>query len=99
MEAQIKKDVGQVTKPVATLRREADAQLDKRDFTAGMQTLSQIVAAAPAESQNWLRLARTILIVIPADGRERWTFLERASTAAYIAYQRARSPADEAQAS
>ncbi len=98
LEAQIKKDVGPVTKPVTTLRREADQQLDKRDFTAGMQTLSQIVAIAPAESQNWLRLARTILIVVPADGRERWTFLERASTAAYLAYQRAKSPADEAQA-
>ncbi len=98
LEAQIKTEAGQVAKPVATLRREADAQFDKRDFRAGMQTLAQIVSVAPRESGNWLRLARAILQIRPTDDRERLGFLERAATAAYIAYQRAANPGDEADA-
>jgi len=98
LEAQIKTEAGQVAKPVVTLRREADAQFDKRDFRAGMQTLAQIVSVAPRESGNWLRLARAILQIRPTDDRERLGFLERAATAAYIAYQRAANPGDEADA-
>ncbi len=98
LEAQIKTEAGSVAKPVATLRREADAQFDKRDFRAGMQTLAQIVSVAPRESGNWVRLARAILQIKPTDDQERLGFLERAATAAYIAYQRATTPADEADA-
>src|SRR3954471_20772283 len=43
LETQIKTESGQVAKPVATLRSEADAAFAKRDFRAGMQTLAQIV--------------------------------------------------------
>ena len=50
--------------------------------------LGQIVAAAPDDSANWLRLARAVLQIRPANERERTTLLERAATAAYIAYQR-----------
>ncbi len=98
LEAQIKTEAGQVGKPVATLRREADAQFEKRDFRAGMQTLAQIVSVAPRESGNWLRLSRAILQIRPTDDRERLGFLERAATAAYIAYQRGANPGEEADA-
>src|ERR1044072_5632079 len=94
LEAQIKTEAGQVGKPVATLRREADLQFEKRDFRAGMQTLAQIVSVAPRECANWLRLARTILQIRPANDQERLGFLERAAPAAYIAYQRAANPAE-----
>ena len=53
---------------------------------------------APADAANWLRLARAVLQVRPADDRERATLLERAATAAYIAYQRTASPGQEAEA-
>jgi alpha-2-macroglobulin len=96
LEAEIKRDSGSVAKPVATLRREADAAIERRDLRTALQVLAQIIAVEPAESGNWLRLARTILTVTPADNRERATLLERASTAAYIAYQRAGSGAEEA---
>src|SRR5207302_10597428 len=39
LEAQIKTESGQVAKPVATLRSEAEAAFAKRDFRTGMQTL------------------------------------------------------------
>ena len=96
LEGQIKQDAGAVAKPLAALRTEADAAFARRDFRSGMQVLGQIVAVAPNESGNWLRLARAILQIRPTDDRERTLLLERASTAAYIAYQRAGNRAEEA---
>jgi len=98
LEAQIKAESGQVAKPVATLRSEADAAFAKRDFRSGMQTLAQVVSVAPREAGNWLRLARAILQIRPNDDRERVNFLERAATAAYIAYQRSGNAGEEADA-
>src|SRR3954449_2207731 len=98
LETQIKTESGQVAKPVATLRSEAEAAFAKRDFRAGMQTLAQIVSVAPREAGNWLRLSRAILQIRANDDRERTNFLERAGTAAYIAYQRSGNTGEEADA-
>ena len=90
LEAQIKSDAGNVSKPAATLRRDADAAFQKNDFRAGMLVLGQLVAAAPDDATSWLRLSRAVLQIKPRDDREKALLLDRASTAAYIAYQRAR---------
>ena len=71
LEAQIKSDAGTPTKPVAQIRRDADAAFAKNDFRAGMALLGQIVAAAPNDSATWLRLARTIMQIRPADDNEK----------------------------
>ena len=97
LEAQIKAEAGQVTKPAAALRREADAAFQRNDFRSGMQILGQIVAVAADDSANWLRLAKTVLQIRPSNDRERTTLLERAATAAYIAYQRSGSAGEEAE--
>ncbi len=89
LEAQIKQDAGTVTKSLASLRQQADAAFQKRDFRTGMLVLGQMVAAAPNDAANWLRLARTVRQIGPRDAREKALLLDRASTAAYIAYQRA----------
>src|SRR5262245_57478227 len=96
LEAQIKAEAGQVTKPAATLRREADTAFQRNDFRSGMQILGQIAAAAPADSANWLRLAKAVLQIRPGDDRERTLLLERAATAAYLAYQRSGNSGEEA---
>src|SRR3954469_4563148 len=98
LETQIKTESGQVAKPVAALRTEAEAAFAKRDFRAGMQTLAQIVSVAPREAGNWLRLSRAILQIRANDDRERTNFLERAGPAAYIAYQRSGNTGEEADA-
>ena len=98
LEAQIKSDAGPVTKPAAQLRRDADAAFQKNDFRAGLQLLGQAVAAAPENASNWLRLARAVSQLRPGDERERAMLLERASTAAYIAYRRTTQRAEEADA-
>ncbi|WP_316215062.1 MULTISPECIES: alpha-2-macroglobulin [unclassified Bradyrhizobium] len=99
LEAQIKSEAGAVNKPVATLRSDADAAFRRNDTRGGLQILGQISATAPDDAANWLRLARTIVFQVkPANSTEQTVLLERASTAAYIAYQRAGNAGEEADA-
>src|SRR5581483_6846029 len=74
------------------------AAFQKNDFRAGMMVLGQLVTAAPDEAGNWLRLSRTVLQIRARDERERALLLDRASTAAYIAYQRSKERNEEAEA-
>ncbi len=98
LEAQIKTEAGIINKTAATLKSDTDAAYKRHDLRGTLQLLGQTVAVAPADSNNWLRLARTILQISPVDTRERTFFYERASTAAYIAYQRAANAAEEGDA-
>jgi alpha-2-macroglobulin len=96
LEAQIKSDAGTATKTPDQLKHDADAAFAKNDFRTGMAVLGQIVAAAPHDATTWLRLAHTIQQIRPADDRERAMLLERASSAAYIAYERTANRNEEA---
>src|SRR5712691_3716026 len=98
LEAQIKSEAGAVAKSGASLRTDADAAFKRSDFRNGLQVLGQIAATAPDYSANWLRLARTIFQIRPSNSSEQTFLLERASTAAYIAYQRAGNAGEEADA-
>ncbi|MEO6779960.1 MAG: MG2 domain-containing protein, partial [Bradyrhizobium sp.] len=98
LEARIKSEAGPVAKSGTGLRTDADAAFKRSDFRTGLQILGQIAATTPDDSANWLRLARTIFQISPANSSEQTFLLERASTAAYIAYQRAGNAADEADA-
>ncbi len=96
LEAQIKSQAGQVTKQLPDLRREAAAAFQRNDARTGMILLSQIISIAPNDSATWLQLSRSILQIRTADERERMRLLERASTAAYAAYQRTTNRNEEA---
>ena len=98
LEAQIKSEAGPVAKSGATLRTDADAAFKRSDFRTGLQILGQIAATTPEDSANWLRLAGTIFQIRSATSSEQTFLLERASTAAYIAYQRAGNTGEEADA-
>jgi uncharacterized protein YfaS (alpha-2-macroglobulin family) len=98
LEAQIKGEAGPVGKSASALRSDADAAFKRGDFRTGLQILGQIAAIAPEDSGNWLRLARVIFQIAPKNNGEQTFLRERASTAAYIAYQRAAGPQDEADA-
>jgi alpha-2-macroglobulin len=97
LEARIKSDAGAVTKPLATLRRDADQAFQRNDYRTGLQVLGQIVVVAPNDSTNWLRIAKAVLQIRPSTNQERAALLDRATTAAYIAYQRTTSQAEEAE--
>ena len=92
LEAHIRAESGQVTKPIAELRREVDAAFQRGDDRGGVRILGQIVAIAPDRSVTWLRLARDLRQLRPSDYREKTLLLERAAAAAYIAYQRSGNP-------
>src|SRR5258708_26686415 len=96
LEAQIKSEAGPVAKSGSSLRTDADAAFTRRDYRIGLQILGQIAAIAPQDSANWLRLAKTIFQIRSATSSEQTFLLERASTAAYIAYQRAGNAGEEA---
>jgi uncharacterized protein YfaS (alpha-2-macroglobulin family) len=98
LEAEIKKDAGNPGKPLAQLRRDADAAFQKNDVRGGMVLLGQIIAQAPDESATWLRLARAIQQVRTVNDRDRAMLQERAGTAAYIAYQKSKNRGEEADA-
>src|SRR6202453_4359 len=78
LEAQIKSDAGAPAKPVAQIRKDADAAFNKNDFRNGMSLLGQIVAAEPNDATTWLRLARTIMQIRPANDDEKTALLEKA---------------------
>ena len=96
LEAQIKSDAGKVTKPAAQLRKDADAAFQKNDFRVGMVVLGQLVAVAPDDGANWLRLARSIRQIKPRDDKEKAFLLDRAATSAYIGYLRGKDRTVEA---
>lgn len=98
LEAQIKSEAGPVNKSTATLRTDADAAFKRNDFRSGLQILGQIAATTPEDGANWLRLAKTIFQIWTNSSSERTFLMERASTAAYIAYQRAGNQGEEADA-
>src|SRR5690349_7360297 len=98
LEAQIKTEAGPVAKSGAALRADADGAFKRNDFRTGLQILGQIAATTPEDAGNWLKLARTIIQIRPNTTSEQTFLLERASTAAYIAYQRAGNAQDEADA-
>ena len=98
LEAQIKSEAGAVAKSNATLKTDADAAFKRSDFRSGLQILGQIAVTSPDDSGNWLRLSRVIFQIWPKNSSEQTFLLERASTAAYIAYQRAGNAGEEADA-
>jgi len=98
LEAQVKSDAGQVSTPLAQLRRDADLAFQRNQLSKAIDLVGQIVAVAPSEGAGWLKLARAIMQTLPYNDREKSEALERAAAAAYIAYQRASNRGEEADA-
>jgi alpha-2-macroglobulin len=98
LEAQIKTDAGQVGKAASQLRNEIDLAFKRNDFRSGLQLVGQLAAIAPQDASNWLRLARIVQQIRPANASERTMLLERSGTAAYLAYKRTKDRGEEADA-
>ncbi|MBN8959504.1 MAG: alpha-2-macroglobulin family protein [Rhizobiales bacterium] len=98
LQEQIKTEAGSVAKPASQLRTDADVAIRKGNLRESLQILGQLAAVAPEDGGNWLRLAKTILQVRPITNSEQTLLRERASTASYLAYQRAGNAGEEADA-
>ncbi|HEY8277955.1 MAG TPA: alpha-2-macroglobulin [Methyloceanibacter sp.] len=96
--AEVKDEAGTVEKPVIALKKDADADLKSGNLEGAVDIYTQIVAVAPDDSQAWRRLANILIAIPPAENDDGSTRYERATTAAYIAYQKASTPKDEADA-
>ncbi|MCJ7528571.1 MAG: alpha-2-macroglobulin family protein, partial [Methyloceanibacter sp.] len=96
LEADLKGEAGTVEKPLAKLKQEADALLKSQDLDGAANVYVQIVTVAPNDAKGWRRLADIWLLIPKTDEDDGSTRVERARTAAYIAYQRATSPDEEA---
>src|SRR5215468_459097 len=95
LEADLKDEAGTVEKPVIKLKQDADALIREQDLESAADSYVQIVTVAPNDAKAWRRLANVWLLIPPSDqddGSERY---ERATTAAYIAYQRSTTPEEE----
>src|SRR5690606_26215531 len=95
-----------VTKAAAASRPQQDLiaygkrVLNAGDARAAAGAFAQAAVLAPENAETWLLLARALLATTPDPNRpdERYELPANASAAAYLAYQRATSPAVEAQA-
>lgn len=98
LEAEVKEEAGALAEPLAKLKQAAAALIKSGDFSSAAKNYVGIVAAAPSDAKAWRQLAE-LWLLIPAtaedDGSER---AERARTAAYIAYRRAKTAAEESAA-
>jgi alpha-2-macroglobulin len=67
LEQDVNKSVAGVpAKPVAALRRDADAAIAKRDYATAARAFSQIVTAMPNDAASWWKLALVTLRIAPA---------------------------------
>jgi uncharacterized protein YfaS (alpha-2-macroglobulin family) len=83
-------------RPAAELARQADAFMAANDARAALPLYGAAIAAAPRSTTYWRNLARALVSVQPRDGSERWRLVERANAAAFAAFERASSTADQA---
>lgn len=97
IEDKIKRDIAAPAKPdIARLAREGEAALAKGDARAALALGNQLARLAPQASSSWRLIARAARAIPPKDWGERYELAERASAAAYLAYQRASGKAEEA---
>ncbi|HEX2446874.1 MAG TPA: hypothetical protein VHK26_01640, partial [Methyloceanibacter sp.] len=69
LEADLKEEAGTIDKPLATLKQEAEAALERVDFGGAANIYVQIVTLAPDDAKAWRRLA-DIWLLIPASGED-----------------------------
>jgi uncharacterized protein YfaS (alpha-2-macroglobulin family) len=100
LEAQLKSE-GQAAaagQTGAQLRAQAQAALDGGDALRAMRTFTAAIAVEPREGSSWLGFAKAARSTSTWMSSERARLQARAAAAAYAAYQRATSRADEAAA-
>ena len=78
------------------LRRVAAAASARNDVRQALDLYAAAASADPADQANWLGYAQAARAVPFKDYNERYMLQSRASAAAYLAYQKARTPRDEA---
>ena len=95
LEAELKDQAGTIAKPLAKLKQEADALVKIGDLQGGADVCVEIVTVSPSDASAWRKLAGLWLLIPATEEDDGSTRIEQARTAAYIAYQRAKTPEEE----
>ena len=95
LEADLKDEAGTVEKPLVKLKQEADGLIKSQDLAGAADIYVQIVTVEPNDATAWRRLADLWLLIPATEEDDGSTRVERARTAAYIAYQRSTTPDEE----
>lgn len=98
LEADLNDEAGPVEKPVITLKKDAAAAVQRGDLEGAADIFSQIVTVAPKDTLAWRSLADVWLKIPKTEDDDGSTRFENATTASYIAYQRATTPQQESDA-
>ncbi|MCO5089675.1 alpha-2-macroglobulin [Bosea sp. (in: a-proteobacteria)] len=96
LEEQLKREVAVGNRSAADAIRTGEAALGRGDARAALPQANAAIVADSANPAGWRLMARAANAIEPRDYRERWELRGRAISAAYLAYQRATSRADEA---
>lgn len=96
LEETLRRETGARNANAAQARREGEAALARRDYRQALASFATAIAAEPRVSAAWAGYARAARAIEPGDYSERYLLQERATVAAYVAYQRATSREEEA---
>jgi uncharacterized protein YfaS (alpha-2-macroglobulin family) len=96
LEERLKREVAASSQPPDALVRNAQAAIGRGEARAALPLANAAIIADPSSSVAWRTMARAAIAIDPKDYSERYELRERATAAAYIAYQRATTRADEA---
>ncbi len=78
--------------------KRANAAVKAKDFRRATGHFASAAVLDGANADTWLALARAYLAIETADANEKQSFPRSASSTAYLAYQRAKTPALKAEA-
>ncbi|WP_288584792.1 MG2 domain-containing protein, partial [uncultured Methylobacterium sp.] len=98
LEARLQSEGGAGAKTAAQWRREAETARTKDDLDGALVAFRRAAVAEPADWRNWYTLAEAANGAENDDYETNQTLKAEARAGAYLAYQRAASPADEARA-
>jgi alpha-2-macroglobulin len=96
LEERIKRDVRQPGQPAVVLLRNGEAALLRGDARVALPLANAAVLAESNSAAAWRLMARAAMAIDPRDYRERYELRERATAAAYLAYQRSATRPEEA---
>ncbi len=98
VEVSAKREAATQAKPVADLRKEVEAAASAKDPVLTSRKLLALAGQTPNDPAVWLRLARTLLVIQTPNATQRNELRDNAIATAYIAYRRASTKNDEAEA-
>lgn len=94
-EQKLGQDLSRVGRTAKYWKKIGDRELDVRRASEAYASAAML---APGNPEHWFNLSRTLAATPPKDNNERYELQEMASSAAFLAYRRARNAATQAKA-